>query len=806
MARAFDNSETSREIRHVSDAIINLYAAYVMSLLYPYDNPLVSDPLKNAFHCLQKAFHKKKLLHIDSSGGRLFVDGEALDSDIPVFGNFASWMNTSHIKSLSISDELSRRELIGFHKITSNKKQSADQLLKTMAEKSIGSITIQTSTEAEAVSAEASLTGTMSEEDFRKNFLSTMFTSDDPAVKPPEGLESLRAVLLGNTFDQDPGKGVEIALIPIEGAGSQGSNQSGTLSAERTAEELRNAKYVETLLDRDISEEEKKDIRDIPPRQMAHLLNSMIFGAPSDEILARLAEAYLGGSPGENPDRAADDRKEFFRGLRRDIRPLLLRHCESFFSVDELLADHDSKEVLYRPAHEYAFPPSTSHQYEFLDDTGDAPPAAPAAAAPAPESYVPVRTIEHVTYAFDVVANGTAVVHDIELSAGTAALFDENHLSGFRESASFHTLFQQLTPLASGSGTVASLLQECTDDAIQGTTHDAILDLIESDALDGEACQKMTAKLAYLVEAFCDKGELEKVLDVYNALKTHSLQGTHGLQATVMSRTIFSTDQFNAKLVEALRRFGRKQRDSAGKITSALRSYLVPYLLDALSEEPDTSKRRFMIILLTSVSEDVLPHIARRFRDSRWYVLRNLLYLLRECHGVTYARDVREFLEHEVPLVRLEALRTLLSFQDPSADAHVVTFIGSDIFQLQKGAVWLSGTYRIRNSIPHLVALLREKDIFGKKFHLKKMIVRALGRIGDGRALSHLLQLCRSTSMVHKEETDRLKTDIYKTLHNYPMTMIGPLIDLGLQSPIREVAGISRKLAEQYSQSVGRQR
>lgn len=125
--------------------------------------------------------------------------------------------------------------------------------------------------------------------------------------------------------------------------------------------------------------------------------------------------------------------------------------------------------------------------------------------------------------------------------------------------------------------------------------------------------------------------------------------------------------------------------------------------------------------------------------------------------------------------------------------------------QLQKGAVRLAGAYRIKYVVPHLAVLLREKDILGKKYLFKKGIVRALGRIGDSRVIVHLLNICRSTSGIHKDEFDKLKIEIFKTLHNYPAATIGPLINYGMNSANEEIVAISKKLMKRYGLSAGKQ-
>jgi hypothetical protein len=201
---------------------------------------------------------------------------------------------------------------------------------------------------------------------------------------------------------------------------------------------------------------------------------------------------------------------------------------------------------------------------------------------------------------------------------------------------------------------------------------------------------------------------------------------------------------------------------------------------------------------VTSAGSEAVDHITKRLHEGSWYVVRNMLYLLRECKGRNRAVTVRSFLDHEEPLVCLEALRTLLSFQDPEAGSCLKKFLRSDEFRLKNGAVRLAGAYRTRYVVPYLVRLLRETDINGKGFHFGKRIVRALGRIGDSRALPHFLDVCNSASGLHKDSSEKLKTEIFRTLHNYPAATIKPIIDYGLNSTNKEIASISRQLVKRY--------
>jgi len=775
MQKSFDRAEYVREFKFISDAVINLYASHINSLLYNYDNPLISDSLRNAFQCLQKAFRKINNIHLEMSAGKVMVEGDVLEGDVLVLNNFASWLNSMDIKSLSFVDGLTRRELISFHKIISMKRLTAEELFKTMSEKGITNISVHLAEFPDAVPPDAVSLNDTADQEISKNYVSTMFHVESGQEKAPF-FNPDTSSLVGEKTEKDHNARFDEKSFEFE---------ISDLVTEKT-EEDRYTLCVEMLLEREISDDERRAIRGIPPEHMADLLNAMLLVTPSEDVLTRIAAAYLGIDGDASAGYAADRQKIFFERLKTELRHPLRIICSFLFNTDDQYADQEPAGISNAPWQEIPSPSIAGSDENGV--SGSSPP-------------VLQRTLENSDFVFDFIVDKKAVLHDIDIEGDSASLFNESHLTDLQQGVSPDELLSRLNTMDNNARSVAIL--ECTDEVILGMSFDVILDLVVSDCLESDVYQKLAGKLTSLVEFFLLKGEFEKVLDVFNALKTQSLQGSQGFHATLMIRNIFSTDSFNSKIVEALKLHGRKQRESAGRLTSVLGAYLVPYLLDALNEESDTSKRKFMITLLTSVRSDVLSYIVKRLSDSRWYVLRNMLYLLRECHGQSYAPEVKNFLEHEVPLVRLEALKTLLSFQDPDAELYVRKFLKSDIFQLQKGAVCLAGAHRIRTAVPHLLILLKGKDILGKKILFKKGIIRVLGRIGDGRAVGQLMNMCRSTSVIHKNDFDKLKIEIFRTLHNYPVAKIGPLLDYGLRSTNKDIVTICQKLIKRYKLPLG---
>jgi hypothetical protein len=767
MQKPFDRGgDAPSEIRAISEAIINLYAAHVNSHLYPHDHPLVSDSLRNAHQCLQKIFRKKTRINLKIFQGGVTIDGEPLDSDVPVFANFAAWLIDRNVVSLSFTEDLTRREIINFHRIMSVKRPTLEELLKEVSDRNIINIIVHPpdeETEAGYRFLPNNAACTWPAEDSA----GAMFHAEVPPGEPPPGADFAGTLLIGNEYDN--GTGQDGSAAPFDPVPPKEMLHAGDfhsmVESSVPAEDPGYGRYLELLLERDVSEDEKNIIRGIPPADMADLLNAMFYiGVPGEDVLDRITGVYFDGEMtmercGPFVERLKPSLKSSFRTL---YSPLI---------TDGELSPEEGMALSGSPASELE-----------------------------PSVLPPRRRFTDSGFAFDLIAEDKAVFHDIEIDRDTASFFDEK--PGRKEEEIF---LADASPGNSDAGLpLAVMNEECSDDKILIYSFEVMLELIQSDCLDGETYRRLSGKVLGMVGHFAERGDFENVLSVFNCLRTRSLQGQCGSQAASMIRGISSSDNFIGKVVDGLKQHGRKNRVAANKLTATLLSSLVPYLLDALSEEPEASKRKFMITLLSSVRSDALHEIARRLHDSRWYVSRNMLLLLRECKGGYYTADIRDFLNHEVPAVQLEALRTLLSFQDSEAESYVVKFLRSNNVRLQRGAVGLAGAYRIREAVPHLVGFLREKNVINKGFLFKKSVVRALGRIGDGSKLGQLLDICRSSGLAPRDDHDKLKIEIYKTLHSYPAARLRPLIDYGMQSGIGEVVSLSGRLMEYYTRSTGR--
>lgn len=100
--------------------------------------------------------------------------------------------------------------------------------------------------------------------------------------------------------------------------------------------------------------------------------------------------------------------------------------------------------------------------------------------------------------------------------------------------------------------------------------------------------------------------------------------------------------------------------DALRAVVDRVGSAAVSPLLDALTESESRSVRRKAFDLLTEMGADTSTEVAARLDDSRWFVLRNMLALVKQLDPRPQGIDFGRFLDHPDARVRREALPLVL--------------------------------------------------------------------------------------------------------------------------------------------------
>ena len=396
---------------------------------------------------------------------------------------------------------------------------------------------------------------------------------------------------------------------------------------------------------------------------------------------------------------------------------------------------------------------------------------------------------------FDLIVNKKGLVDDVEIDERIMGLFSEDQFKTFVADKYQAELERMLRGFEGRKSPVLEQVRtECKDEIVDGGASEVMLELLDSDTTGRDDYLALLSKLSELGSDFLETGRFPEISDIYNTLYSHSLAGKYREEAAGMLESFFYSKDSIARMVDAFKLWGRFEREGVMRLAASLKRYLPDPLVDALAEEKDPSIRKFLLSVLTGFGSDILPEAVRRLNDERWYVVRNMIYLIRECSGVKYVNHIRPLAKHADKRLSIEAVKTLLHFNVPGAFPYVRVFLQSRDIELRDQAVRLAGMYRVKEAVPYLLDILERKDLIGTEWRYKIPVVKALGDIGDPTASDALTRLYQSRTMLYKSDMEELKTEIFRSLANYPHSSVKPLLEQGLTSKNKEIRTISEKL------------
>ena len=354
---------------------------------------------------------------------------------------------------------------------------------------------------------------------------------------------------------------------------------------------------------------------------------------------------------------------------------------------------------------------------------------------------------------------------------------------------------------ADGSPLAEALQQDCSEKVVDLTLSETMLELLESDFIDSPGYLNLLTKLSELSNAFLETGRFQELSFIYNTIYSHSLSGRFKVEASSMVDHFFRSSQFILRLLDAIKLWGRNDREGAVNIARGLKYHIINPMLDALSIESDPTVRKFLLYVISTFGSDIIPEALRRLNDERWYVVRNMIYLFRECGGKRYQKPhldhIRRLARDKNQKISMEAVKTMLEFGTQDAPSYLKHYLRSKDFDLRQQAIMLSGVYKISDVVPYLIELLEKKDLFGAELYYKIPVVKALAEIGDPKAIEPLKRLYNSKTLLYRSTLDELKVEIFRTIQNYSPDVIKPLLDLGIKSKNEEIKNICNNLLKE---------
>lgn len=166
-------------------------------------------------------------------------------------------------------------------------------------------------------------------------------------------------------------------------------------------------------------------------------------------------------------------------------------------------------------------------------------------------------------------------------------------------------------------------------------------------------------------------------------------------------------------------------------------------LMRQLAEEQDAQYRKILGAALIRLGDFAIPVLIESLKDSRWFVVRNVIFILGEIRTQQPVTALTPLLSHEDLRVRRETIRTLTKIGGQNAEESLLQMLNCDEQELRRQAILSLGALKSTAAVPFLLTLATQKDRKGRHLEERKEAITALGQIGANTAVAPLQSLLR---------------------------------------------------------------
>jgi len=317
------------------------------------------------------------------------------------------------------------------------------------------------------------------------------------------------------------------------------------------------------------------------------------------------------------------------------------------------------------------------------------------------------------------------------------------------------------------------LLQTIDPVQVEVNISDIIFLLLSEGCESSEERDLLIQNLGEMFEYSLKTGDYQKVLQQLENLNNELLPAN----IRYYLREYYCQRKFLDEIINGLKTWGKpRYHDIQSMITIIGISFIEP-LLDALATEDSLSLRRFIMDRLVEMGSKTHTPIASRLDDNRWFVLRNLIVILKAHEDPAVIPMLRPLSRHPNQKVRQEAIGALISHNDHSAEQQLIHDLDSNDHQTLLSAVHLSEKSSSVEIGKKLLQLLTKLGWTHDEVDIKISVIHSLGEQHLSDSIPELAKILGSSSFFHGKALQQVKMHIIKSLENYNPAFVMPIFE-----------------------------
>ena len=184
-----------------------------------------------------------------------------------------------------------------------------------------------------------------------------------------------------------------------------------------------------------------------------------------------------------------------------------------------------------------------------------------------------------------------------------------------------------------------------------------------------------------------------------------------------------------------------KQVEDLEAFVAVLGDEAIPLLCNALGDLTNRRDRRLLCdIMVRRIGENV-DLLARGLADPRWYVVRNVIYILGRTKNPAGVPLLRRVLDHPEPRVVREALRGLDAVGAHKDRAFLTPLLEVRSTPIRMWAIERLAALKDPCVVPKLLPMIQAPDFEERSFEERQRLFEALGRAGTNNLLPMLQKM-----------------------------------------------------------------
>jgi HEAT repeat protein len=180
----------------------------------------------------------------------------------------------------------------------------------------------------------------------------------------------------------------------------------------------------------------------------------------------------------------------------------------------------------------------------------------------------------------------------------------------------------------------------------------------------------------------------------------------------------------------------------------------IPSFIAALGELSTMHARKLAIHVLIRIGKKDIQSLTRGLHDSRWYVVRNIIYILRHIGDKRAVDYILNTLTHPEVKVRKEAIKALGELKSPVALHPLKELLYDPDHSLRKASADAIGRIGSEAAKKMLIEKISEKRFAKKDFEERKEFYEVLSRWNDKEVSEHMLRQIRKRSFFRRSRND----------------------------------------------------